>query len=140
MTATPGERGRTARLTAPVVTAAAGFSAAAYLHAVDPGVPGHYPSCPFLMVTGLWCPGCGSLRALHALTGGDLTTALARNPLTVCAVALATVGWLAWLRRAYAGRPLSLNPAPRLLWAALGLVMAFWVLRNVPGWTWLSPA
>lgn len=129
-----------ARLTAPILSGGAAVAGAAYVHAVDPGVAGHYPGCPFLMLTGWYCPGCGSLRALHALTSGDVSTALARNPLTVLVVALVVAGWVGWLGRAYAGRPLTVNPSPRLLWAGLGLVAAFWVLRNVPGWTWLSPA
>jgi hypothetical protein len=27
-----------------------------------------------------------------------------------------------------------------LLYALFWAVLAFWVARNVPGWTWLSPA
>ena len=42
---------------------------------VDPNQPGHYPTDPFLAITGLYCPGCGTLRALHALARGDLLTA-----------------------------------------------------------------
>ena len=31
-----------------------------------------FPRCPFLSMTGLECPGCGSQRAIHALLHGDL--------------------------------------------------------------------
>jgi hypothetical protein len=27
-----------------------------------------------------------------------------------------------------------------VLYGLLGVILAFWALRNVPGWTWLSPA
>jgi hypothetical protein len=27
-----------------------------------------------------------------------------------------------------------------VLYSVLGAILMFWVLRNVPGWTWLSPA
>jgi hypothetical protein len=26
-----------------------------------------------------------------------------------------------------------------VLYGILGVVLAYWVARNVPGWTWLSP-
>src|SRR5690606_29528852 len=45
----------------------AGAAATLVVATVSPEEPGHYPTCPFLALTGAWCPGCGSLRALHAL-------------------------------------------------------------------------
>lgn len=113
---------------------------AALVTAVDPNEAGHYPTCPFLAVTGWYCPGCGALRAAHALGHGDLGTALARNPFAVVAFAYLAVTWLLWLRRAVTGqRPRWLAPA-WVLHGVLGAILAFWVLRNLPGWTWLSPA
>lgn len=108
--------------------------------AVDPGVAGHYPTCPFLAVTGWYCPGCGALRAIHALGHGDLVTALARNPFAVVACGYLIVTWLIWLRRTVTGRPARWLAPAWVLHGVLGLILAFWVLRNVPGWTWLSPA
>ena len=43
----------------------------ALVAAVDPHTSGRYPTCPFHAVTGLWCPGCGGLRAVHDLTHGS---------------------------------------------------------------------
>ena len=37
----------------------------------------------FHAMTGLWCPGCGGLRAVHDLTHGHLVTALHENALVV---------------------------------------------------------
>ena len=42
--------------------------------------PGHYPTCPFLAITGWYCPGCGSLRAVHDLLHGDLAGAVRPQP------------------------------------------------------------
>ena len=124
-----------------VAVAAAGLAAAATLYAVDPHEPGHYPTCPFLATTGLYCPGCGALRGLHDLLHGDLAGALARNPMMVLAVPYLLVAWVAWALRA-TGRPIprSTSLPPWTLWLLLGVVVAFGVLRNVPGWGWLSPA
>ncbi len=40
-----------------------------------------FPVCLFHKMTGLLCPGCGSLRALHQLLHGNLSLAFAFNPL-----------------------------------------------------------
>lgn len=107
--------------------------------AVDPNEPGHYPTCPFLQVTGLACPGCGTLRALHAATRADLAGAVSLNLLTVCAVPLLAVLWSGWLRRQWAGRPRSWLAPPWRLWTLLAVVVAFWVLRNLPVTDVLAP-
>ena len=44
---------------------------------------GFFPRCPFLTLTGLECPGCGSQRAAHGLLRGDLAEAFSYNPLAV---------------------------------------------------------
>jgi hypothetical protein len=114
------------------------------LAAIDPNQPGHYPTCPFLAITGHWCPGCGSLRAVHALATGDLGTALDRNPLTVLLLPLLVLAWVGWGLRSFghpAGARLHPSRIPAIaVWVLLGAVLIFWAARNIPGWTWLSPA
>jgi len=74
-------RGLALRL-ALVVTVAV---AVARLHAVyDPGV-----LCPLRAVTGVPCPLCGSTTAFIRLGSGDLTAALAAQPMTAAATVLA---------------------------------------------------
>ncbi len=108
---------------------------------MDPNQPGHYPLCPLLAVTGLYCPGCGSLRAVHDLLHADVAGAVARNPLAVLAVPMLILAWVTWGRR-LAGRPAPhpSNLPPSAVWLLLVVVLAFGVLRNLPGMTWLSPA
>jgi Protein of unknown function (DUF2752) len=132
--------GRRRALLLPLAVGAAALIGAGYVASVDPNVAGHYPTCPFLAVTGWYCPGCGTLRAVHALTHFDLMTALARNPFAVVVLGYAVVTWVLWLARTARGRhPRWLAP-PWVLYGVLGAILAFWVLRNLPGWTWLSPA
>ena len=38
--------------------------------------------CPYRILTGGWCPGCGCTRALKALVRGNVTESLAMNPVT----------------------------------------------------------
>jgi hypothetical protein len=120
---------------------AAALAAAGVVAAVDPNQAGHYPTCPFLAVTGLYCPGCGSLRALHDLLHLDPAGALQHNPLAVVLLPLVIASWVAWPARLSGRRAPHPTEVPAVLVGLLGVViLAFWVLRNVPGWTWLSPA
>jgi len=124
----------------PLGVAAAALVGTGYVAAVDPNASGHYPTCPFLAITGWYCPGCGALRAVHALAHGDLVTAWARNPFAVVAFGYLVVTWVLWLDRTATGRPRRWLAPPWVLYGVLGAILTFWVLRNVPGWTWLSPA
>jgi hypothetical protein len=104
--------------------------ACAYVTVVDPNRPGHYPVCPVYALTGLYCPGCGSLRAVHDLFTGDLAGALHCNLLLV---SFLPVAFGIWLRTAVLGRP---QPAlPRRTGIVLAVLLAVWVVaRNLPYW------
>jgi Protein of unknown function (DUF2752) len=123
----------------PLGVAAAALVGTGYVAAVDPNTVGHYPTCPFLAITGWYCPGCGALRAVHALAHGDPMTALARNPFAVVALGYVVVAWVLWLERTASGRPVRWLAPAWVLYSVLGAILMFGVLRNLPGWTWLSP-
>lgn len=124
---------------APVSVLAATAAVGGYVAVVDPNQAGHYPTCPFLLLTGWYCPGCGSLRAVHALAHGDLSSALARNPLLVVAALALGAGWAIWLRHALTGAPRAVVVPVEVVWGVVVAVCAFWVLRNLPGQAWLAP-
>lgn len=109
---------------------------------VDPNAPGHYPGCPFLAITGWYCPFCGGLRTVHDLSHLDLGAALAQNPLVVLLIPVAAWAWWRWVRRAFDWMPPRrlLVPSRWMSWTALAVLVVFWVLRNLPGWTWLAPS
>ena len=124
---------------APLAVLAAAIAVLAYVGAVDPERPGHYPGCPFLLVTGWFCPGCGSLRALHALAHGDLTTAVARNPLAVCAAGVLPWVWLQRYRHRRSGRATPTVVPVSVVWGVVAAVCLFGALRNLPAMTVLAP-
>ncbi|WP_030528511.1 DUF2752 domain-containing protein [Phycicoccus jejuensis] len=128
------------RLVRPAAVAGAAATVVTVVGSLDPNAPGHYPPCPWLFLTGTWCPGCGSLRAVHALAHGDVGTALARNPLAVVAAVWLTAWFVRWSRRQWLGRRRTTMAPASAIHALLGVVLAYWALRNVPGCGWLSPA
>jgi len=66
---------------------------AAILFCFDPSGYSFFPICVFHQTTGLLCPGCGSLRALHQLLHGHLLIAFRFNPLLL--LSLPVAGWYA---------------------------------------------
>jgi hypothetical protein len=101
-----------------------------YLH--DPALPGNYPPCPFHWLTGGgYCPGCGSLRCIHALLHGQLHQAWAYNPLTVVTLP----GLALWFAGEVCREKLDRRLFSRLpRWFILGyaaVVILFWILRNL---------
>jgi hypothetical protein len=102
---------------------------ATLLYVRDPSASGSYPACPFRALTGWYCPGCGSLRAMHAVLHADPRRAVAFNPLTVCFLPFVVVCFGRWLSGAPPWRA-SARAGP--LWALVAVIVAFAVLRNLP--------
>lgn len=130
------ERPRARRMLAPVAATAASMGALAYLAAVDPNEPGHYPLCPTQAIFGVDCPGCGIMRGTHDLLVGDVPGALDHNILLVAFVPLTLVLWLGWLRRSWTGRTPAVSAVQfrrrnALLIVGLVLLLAFGVIRNL---------
>ncbi|MEV5411783.1 DUF2752 domain-containing protein [Thermopolyspora sp. NPDC052614] len=124
----------------PAGAAAAAAAGLIYVALVDPNEPGHYPLCPLFMLTGLYCPGCGALRATHALTHGDIGTALGMNVLVVALIPVAAVVWARWAVRSWQGRPFAIKaPPPAIVWAFLVLLISYGVVRNLPFGHFLAP-
>ena len=140
-----GAAGRLERLRAPLLTAGVVGGLTIALHVRDPHSPGSWGLCPWLVLTGSYCPGCGGLRAVNDLGHGDLVGAASSNLLFVASIPLLVWFWVRWTRRAWAGAE---HPAEGPAWARehstvlIGaftvLMLVFAVLRNLPG-SWLAP-
>ncbi|AJF69646.1 DUF2752 domain-containing protein [Streptomyces vietnamensis] len=127
------------RLSVPVGILAGVAAAFAYVGTVDPNEPGHYPVCPLLRFTGVYCPGCGGLRSAHAVAHGDLPAALGSNALAVVGYGIFAVVMVVWLIRAVRGVPMRLAVSP-VWWWGIGAVLAlFTLVRNLPFGAALAP-
>lgn len=90
-----------------------------------------YPQCFMYRATGLSCPGCGGLRAVHHLLHGDVLMAFRFNPVFIAA--LPVTAWLVG-RRLLKRPPLAHRTVALLAWLSLAVLIAFGVLRNLlPG-------
>ncbi|ATW52516.1 DUF2752 domain-containing protein [Streptomyces peucetius] len=127
------------RLAAPLGVIAGVAAAFAYVGTVDPNEPGHYPVCPLLRITGIYCPGCGGLRSAHAFIHGDLATAFGANAAATVGYAVFGVVWVVWLIRALRNRPLRIGLSTGWWWVTGGALMIFSVVRNLPFGSALAP-
>ena len=131
---------RSGELVGVAGTALVAVAAGVCLALVNPHVPGSYPTCPLFALTGLFCAGCGSMRAVHDLTHLDLAGAWGMNPLLVLVLPFLAASWLAWARRAWTGLPRRWIAPGWAVWVIFGVIVAYSVLRNVPVLApWLAP-
>ena len=121
---------------------AGGLLAVAVLFFFDPTRSAIYPVCLFHKFTGLNCPGCGSLRALHHLTHGEFAAAFFCNPLLIIALVVMVLTLIPRLTDQHDSHAhASIFTRPATIWAICAIVIVFGVLRNVPGpaFAWMSP-
>lgn len=108
-----------------------GFSAVLYWF--NPEQHNFYPKCMLYTATGIQCPGCGGLRAMHALFHGQIDEAFRLNPLLFVLLpmlAYLVIREIAWhLFRKDLPR---LFQRPLWIWGFLVLIIVFAILRNLP--------
>jgi hypothetical protein len=119
---------------APLGVLAGGLAGCAYLALNDPSDPSAtMPTCPFHALTGLWCPGCGGLRMVHALLHGRLGEAAHDNVVLLAASPVLLGLLLAWSVTTLRGGRFRLRLRPVVAVALFALVLAWFVVRNLPG-------
>ncbi len=135
--AAPGWRG----VRTPVLIAGVLLAGSVALHLRDPHRSGSYGFCPWLALTGTYCPGCGGLRAVNDLTHGNVLAAASSNLLFVASLPFVAVWWLRSFADGWRGvrRHLSDRSVYVVLVVVLSSTMVFWVLRNLPFAGWLTP-
>lgn len=141
LTLTEDTRSRWQRLQGPALLAGGVMLASVALHLRDPHQQGSWGFCPWLVLTGTYCPGCGGLRAVNDLTHGEVLAAASSNLLLVGSIPLVGAWWLRRVADGWRGvrRHVDERRAYLLTGLVLGLTALFWVLRNLPFATWLAP-
>lgn len=97
----------------------------------DPAGSVWFPRCPFLVLTGFRCPGCGSQRALHALLHGEVAEAWRLNALLLLELPLMALLTAAWvMRRRFPRLRLLLN-SQALILTLLTTIIVWTIARNI---------
>jgi hypothetical protein len=108
------------------------IGAGVVLYLFNPETAGFYPVCAFHQLTGLDCPGCGSLRALHQLSHGNLAAAWRFNPLLVALLPMALwLGLREAVRLALGWRWPGVITRPIVGWSVLIVAIVFGIARNL---------
>ncbi|MFD1140618.1 DUF2752 domain-containing protein [Larkinella insperata] len=99
----------------------------------NPAQVSFFPPCPFKLLTGLECPGCGSQRCLHQLLHGRVGQAFSYNPLLVLSLPYLLLGFLLEYTPLGPKRP---GLHQRLYgktasWLIFGIVVLYGIGRNV---------
>ncbi|HEU4876181.1 MAG TPA: DUF2752 domain-containing protein [Pyrinomonadaceae bacterium] len=115
------------------------LAGAAYLFVFEPGKTGFFPACPFRLLTGFTCPGCGTTRALHEILHGDFAAAFVLNPVLLLAIPFLVFALLRYsviVMRGGVPRPNAL-PAP-FIYVIFVVIVSFWIFRNTPFYPFVS--
>ncbi|MEJ7798928.1 MAG: DUF2752 domain-containing protein [Ilumatobacter sp.] len=124
----------TPALAAPIACGCCLLAGASYVALNDPSSGGLFLPCPFRVLTGWWCPGCGLTRATHHLFHGEIVQALRYNLFVVVILLALLTTWAVWLLHS-AGRSMHRIMAVPV-WAQVTagtILLAFAIVRNLPG-------
>lgn len=117
-----------------------GFGAILWLW--NPAEKSLFPPCPFYKLTGLYCPGCGSIRGLHQILHLNFYRAIEYNVLMVAALPFVLYGLICqYLRYFFDLKIPVLFVRAGYIWTLLGVVIIYAILRNIPifPFSWLAP-
>jgi len=136
-----GHRPRWDRIKGPTLLAGAVLGASVLLHVRDPHRGGSWGYCPWLLLTGTYCPGCGGLRAVNDLTDGDVAAAASSNLLFVVSIPFLVLAWGRTMVDRWRGvvRPISSRRHVLLACSFAAVALAFCVVRNTGAGAWLAP-
>jgi len=101
---------------------------------------GNLPKCFFHELTGLYCPGCGGQRSLHALLNGHFLLAIDYNLLFILLLPFILYFMFVFITgKKYSKSSFIYNANFSFVIAAV--VVSFWILRNIPvfPFSWLAP-
>ena len=89
----------------------------------DPVKTRFFPRCPFFVITGLKCAGCGTARACHAMVHGRFVEALHFN--AALPVMLVLLAYCLIFPR-HVQRSV-------FVWTLLMFIVVWWIARNIIG-------
>ena len=95
----------------------------------DPAASDLFPPCPSQFITGFYCPGCGTLRAIHNLLHGRFCEAFSLNALAIIFIPIMPI--LLLFPKKF------IHPAFPLI--TLIVIIAYAIARNTETFSFLAP-
>ena len=93
-----------------------------------------FPKCPFRVLTGYECPGCGSQRAVHYLLNLEIKNAIQANALLVLSIPYILLLVLAELLKSKSKFFMILHKilySTKAIWTVLAIIVIWWIARNL---------
>lgn len=93
-----------------------------------------FPKCPFLMITGYKCPGCGSQRAIHHILNLEFGGAFRSNALLIIFLPYIITGFIFDFIKTKNPKLLKLRRflfGKNAIIIVLVVVISFWIFRNL---------
>jgi len=97
------------------------------LYIKQPGKSTIYPPCLIYKITGYYCPGCGSMRALNCLLHGDLKGFINFNPILLFIIPFLIIMFIK--------KSIAYNPVVSRY--ILYILICFTILRNIKNWPFI---
>lgn len=127
----------------PYITALGALAICTAVALRDPREEGSFGVCPWLFVTGTHCPGCGVLRTLNRVVGGDIIGAFRYNLLVALSIPVLIYAWFRWAlpEKISNSLPRIALVSPKAPYVLVLVIATFWVTRNLPWqpFNWLAP-
>ena len=136
MKLSPQQKGRVeATLKKSIIILAVGLGYYLFIRITGWGIP-----CVIRLLTGAYCPGCGITRMCMALLRLDFRAAFHANALIMvllpAGVMLGLRRWVIYVKTGVSDMDI---PEKIAFLVAFLLAVAFWILRNLPQFSFLAP-
>ena len=100
---------------------------------INPETSSLFSPCIFHSLTGLYCPGCGTTRAVHQLLNGNFAQAFSFNPLMLLLLPFLGYSFLSFVSSFIVKKPLpDIFAFTGCGWILFGAIVLFGILRNIP--------
>lgn len=99
---------------------------------IDPADNALFPKCPFLSLTNLYCPGCGSQRAVHDILQGHIIEGLRHNYLFLLLGMVLSYQFYIFIKFRKGQPTKNLLHRSKVTRGILILIILFWIFRNIP--------
>lgn len=102
------------------------------LYKFNPTEVNFFPPCFFREITGFYCPGCGSTRAIHSLLNLNIKQAFRYNMLMFILLPYIVYELTAIVLKVLFNKEIPRTPmSGRIIYTLLITIILYWIFRNI---------